>query len=197
MSPPQFISDERGELSIKTESFVFPQSCLLSFPSYNLEYLSHFFSRTIPNSEFRHHSEKHSLAPPPVHIPLMEYKRISPHPVHCHTDNCSLVSFTCCCVCVLSRVRLFVTTRTTARQSPLSMEFSRQEYRHGLPCPSPGDLSDLRIKPTCLLHLLHWQMDSFTTSTSLLKPVSLLCETKVPTVFFIVFLIQWHTVSNQ
>jgi len=27
------------------------------------------------------------------------------------------------------------------------MEFSRQEYWSGLPCPSPGNLSDPRIKP--------------------------------------------------
>ena len=29
---------------------------------------------------------------------------------------------------------------TVARQAPLSLGFSRQEYRSGLPCPSPGDL---------------------------------------------------------
>ena len=29
-----------------------------------------------------------------------------------------------------------------ARQTPLSMGFSRQEYWHGLPFPSPGDLPD-------------------------------------------------------
>ena len=34
-----------------------------------------------------------------------------------------------------------------ACQAPLSMEFSRQEYWSGLPCPSPGDLSDPGIKP--------------------------------------------------
>ena len=28
-----------------------------------------------------------------------------------------------------------------------SVEFSRQEYRSGLPCPSPEDLPDPRIKP--------------------------------------------------
>ena len=32
-------------------------------------------------------------------------------------------------------------------QVPLSMGFSRQEYWSGLPCPYPGDLPDLRIKP--------------------------------------------------
>ena len=30
--------------------------------------------------------------------------------------------------------------RDYSRQSPLSIEFSRQEYWNGLPCPSPGDL---------------------------------------------------------
>ena len=43
-------------------------------------------------------------------------------------------------------VQLFVTLWTEAHQAPLSMEFSRQEYRSGLPFPSPGDLSDLGIK---------------------------------------------------
>ena len=32
-------------------------------------------------------------------------------------------------------------------QAPLSMEFSRQEYRSGLPVPSPGDLPDSGIEP--------------------------------------------------
>ena len=36
---------------------------------------------------------------------------------------------------------------TVARQAPLSMEFSRQEYWRGLPFPSPGDLPDLGIEP--------------------------------------------------
>ena len=41
-----------------------------------------------------------------------------------------------------SHVRLFATPWTIARQAPLSMEFSRQEYWSGLPFPSPGDLPD-------------------------------------------------------
>ena len=47
----------------------------------------------------------------------------------------------------LSRVRLFATPRTVACQASLSMGFSRQEYRSGLPFPSPGDLPDLGIEP--------------------------------------------------
>ena len=34
------------------------------------------------------------------------------------------------------------------------MEFSRQEYWSGLPCPSPGDLSD-QVSNPCSLGLLH------------------------------------------
>ena len=36
---------------------------------------------------------------------------------------------------------------TVARQAPLSMEFSRQEYWSGLSFPSPGDLPKPGIKP--------------------------------------------------
>ena len=41
----------------------------------------------------------------------------------------------------------FATPWTVARQAPLSMEFSRQEYWSGLPCTPPGGLPDLGIKP--------------------------------------------------
>ena len=51
------------------------------------------------------------------------------------------------CVKLLSRVRLFATPWTVARQAPLSMGFSRQEYWSGLPFPSPGDLCNPGIKP--------------------------------------------------
>ena len=48
--------------------------------------------------------------------------------------------FQCVCVCVLSRVQLFVTPWTAAHQAPLSKEFSRQECWSGLPCPPAEDL---------------------------------------------------------
>ena len=47
----------------------------------------------------------------------------------------------------LSRVQLFATPWGVARQAPLSMGFSRQEYWSGLPCPPPGELPDPGIKP--------------------------------------------------
>ena len=36
---------------------------------------------------------------------------------------------------------------TVARQAPLSLEFSKQEYWSGLPFPSPGDLPNPGIEP--------------------------------------------------
>ena len=42
----------------------------------------------------------------------------------------------------------FVTPWTVARQAPLSMGFSRQEYWSGLPFPYPGDFPDPGIEPT-------------------------------------------------
>ena len=53
-------------------------------------------------------------------------------------------------VCMLSQfgyVQLFATPWTVAHQAPLYMGFSRQEYWSGLPCPPPGDLPSLGIKP--------------------------------------------------
>ena len=44
-----------------------------------------------------------------------------------------------------------VTSWAIARQAPLSLEFSRQEYWNGLPFPSPGDLPDPGIKPVSLM----------------------------------------------
>ena len=45
----------------------------------------------------------------------------------------------------------FVTPLTVARQAPLSVGFSRQEYWSGLPFPSPGDLPDPGLESTSLV----------------------------------------------
>ena len=50
-------------------------------------------------------------------------------------------------VSMLWHVRLFVTPWTVAHQASLPMEFSREEYWSGLPCPTPGDLPNPGIKP--------------------------------------------------
>ena len=54
-------------------------------------------------------------------------------------------------MCVLSRVRLFVASWTVARQAPLSMGLSWQEYWSGLPFPPPGDLPNPGVEPASLL----------------------------------------------
>ena len=57
--------------------------------------------------------------------------------------------------------QLFATPWTVAHQVPLSLKFSRQEYRSGLQFPSPRDLPNPEIKPwspACrqvLCHLNH------------------------------------------
>ena len=50
-----------------------------------------------------------------------------------------------------SRVRLFVTPWTIAHQAPLSLGFSRQEHRSGLPCPSSPALSNPEIELASLM----------------------------------------------
>ena len=55
------------------------------------------------------------------------------------------------CAQLLSRVRLFETPWTTARQAPLSMGFSRREYWSGLPSSLAGDLPDPGIEPESLV----------------------------------------------
>ena len=44
---------------------------------------------------------------------------------------------TAVCTCVLGCVQRFAAPWIVARQAPLPMEFSRQEYWSGLPFPSP------------------------------------------------------------
>jgi len=55
-----------------------------------------------------------------------------------------------CLVGQFSRVQLFVTLRTVARQAPLPTGFSRQEYWSGLPCPPPGNLPNPEMEPASL-----------------------------------------------
>ena len=49
---------------------------------------------------------------------------------------------------------------TVARQAPLFIEFSQQEYWYGLPCLSPGNLSNPEIE----LSSPAWQADSLPMS---------------------------------
>ena len=65
----------------------------------------------------------------------------------------------------ISYVQLFVILWTRARQAPLSMGFSRQEYWSGLPCPPPGNLPNPGIKPESLTSPA-WAGAFFTTSAT-------------------------------
>ena len=56
----------------------------------------------------------------------------------------------CVCAQMLSHVNSSGPSGLMARQVALPMGVSRQEYCSGLPCPSPGDLSDPGIKPGSL-----------------------------------------------
>ena len=58
---------------------------------------------------------------------------------HLLVDNSESESVSC--------VQLLETPWTVARQAPLSLEFSRQEYGNGLLFPSPWDLPNPGIKP--------------------------------------------------
>ena len=77
---------------------------------------------------------------------------------HCSQQPSSFASV-CGCVCVrvhaLSLILLFV----TPHQAPLSMEFSRQEYRHGFPFLFQG-IFLTQGSNQGVLCLLHWQVDS-------------------------------------
>ena len=64
-----------------------------------------------------------------------------------------------------SLVHLLATLWTLSCQALLSMEFSRQEYWSGLPCPPPGHLPNPGIKPT-LLTSPALADEFFTTSTT-------------------------------
>ena len=68
--------------------------------------------------------------PPPA---VLTRSQLTVHKVHA----CSVAS-------VMSDA---ATPWTVARQAPLSMGFSRQEYWSGLPCPPPGDLPHPGIQP--------------------------------------------------
>ena len=83
----------------------------------------------------------------------------------CVLRVCCVCVCVCACMCMqvwvfsgFSHVRLFVTPRTVAHQSPLSMGFSRQEYWSVLPFLFPGIF--LTQGSTRLLHgrriLCHW-----------------------------------------
>ena len=79
-------------------------------------------------------------------------------PMMCHGLEI-VIALHACMLSHFSRVQLSATPWTVARQAPLSIGFSRQEYWSGLPCPLPGDLPDSGLEPASLMSL-HWQVGS-------------------------------------
>ena len=66
-----------------------------------------------------------------------------------------------------------MTPCTVARQAPLTMEFSRQEFWRELPFPTPGDSLNLGTEPTSLASP-DWQADSLPLAPPLETPLSYL-----------------------
>ena len=81
------------------------------------------------------------------------------------------------CACVFSLVWLFVTPRTVAHRTPLSMRFSRQEYWSGLPCSPPGESSQPRdgTHVSCVSCIGRRILDHCTTSEA--HSYNIECET--------------------
>ena len=111
------------------------------------EFPKHPVSRIEPRLEFvsymivymfQCHSPKSSH-----HLPLPQSPKV--HSIHLFVYHLTNDHYTFCENWKwksLSHARLFV-----APWTPLSMEFSRQEYWGGLPFPSPGDLPDPGTEP--------------------------------------------------
>ena len=82
---------------------------------------------------------------------------------------------------MLRRVWLFVTSWTVARQPPLSIGFSRQDYWSGMPFLPPGDLSDPGFKPKSPALAGRFFTSSTTWETlSILHMVMHICQSQSP-----------------
>ena len=129
--------------------------CVLSRRSLRLSsFITSFFIGLI--SSYFHHSFNSLIHSSASVILLLFPSSVFYISVIVFISVCSLVLLLSCFSCVW----LFETPWTVAHQAPLFMEFSRQEYWSGLPCPSPGDLPDPGIKRG-LLHcrqILYWQL---------------------------------------
>ena len=64
---------------------------------------------------------------------------------------------------VFSCIWVFAAPWTVVYQTPLSKEFSRQEYWSGLPFLTPGIFPTREPNPR-FLHILHWQANSLLLS---------------------------------
>ena len=90
------------------------------------------------------------------------------------------------CVLMFLCVPLFVTPWIAAHQAPLSMGFSRQEYRSGFPFPPPGNLPDPGIEPTS--HMSPALAGEFFTTEPPGKPQA---------VHIVLFISGWHLAVDK
>ena len=79
-----------------------------------------------------------------------------------HTTLCHLCIVKWQVKVLLSQSCLTATPGTATHQVPLSMEFSRQGYWSGLPCPPPGDLPNPGIR-TRVSHIAGGSFTVWTT----------------------------------
>ena len=77
-------------------------------------------------------------------------------------SSCAILN---CFSCVLPFVRLCTVAHCHQKSVPLSTGFSRQEYWSGLPCSSPGDLTDQGMESASLISPA-LAGEFFTTSTT-------------------------------
>ena len=99
---------------------------------------------------------------------------LNPGPLHCRWPPAlqagSFLSHQCCVLSHFSHVQPFaIPWIAGSPQASLSMEFPRQEYWSGLPCPSPEDLPDSGIGPMSLMFPA-LAGSFFTTSTTWAGP---------------------------
>ena len=100
------------------------------------------------------HSDPHNKHYLYFRIINVNLSSISNTCLECHSPNFFTLNITIvfwCLyihVCVLSCVHVLVTPWTVAHKTPLSMEFSTQEYWSGLPFLPPGDLPNPAIERT-------------------------------------------------
>ena len=83
----------------------------------------------------------------------------------------------CVCSKSLSPIWPFVTSDYIDHQFPGSKRFSRQEYQRSmLPCSSPGDLPNPRIKPTSQVSYIYSFFTVSTTWETLIKALFLVAQ---------------------
>ena len=122
-------------------------------PEINLQYINSISHQLSENELFKCSYnwpiEKKNLFFPKIQIPdsLFPPKLQMKEPAEMKT---SIFESACACSIIRSCLTLCDPMIIT-RQTPLSMGFSRQEYRSDLPRPPPGHLPDPGIKPASLL----------------------------------------------